>query len=182
MKKTLILLIIVVTTITLGAQPYRSYFDNNNMKNQIFMEALGNGIKYSLNYERHILQKEKFNMTTRIGWGYYLLGDETMSIPFEFTGYFGDGAAHLETGLGVTFCRHKEPIFPSESYTLFPNFEYTDEKVSQFIYSFRLGLRYRRYFSSHVFRIGITVLLDPDSEDLLYHPHFPLGISYGYRF
>lgn len=153
------------------------------MKNQIFLEALGNGIKYSLNYERHILQKEKFNMATRIGWVYYPINDETMSIPFEITGYFGDGAAHLETGLGVTYCRYKEPILPTvHNSGLFPDYEYYDEKESQFVYSFRLGLRYRRQFSSHTFRLALTVLIDPSSPDYLYHPHFPLGISYGYRF
>ncbi|MFH2141209.1 MAG: hypothetical protein ABIJ97_02210, partial [Bacteroidota bacterium] len=67
-------------------------------KNSYYVELLGNGILYSLNYERMIYQKNKMKLSARIG----IESCEFLrfSIPVEFNCNIGKRKKNLEFGLG----------------------------------------------------------------------------------
>ena len=76
--------------------------------NDVFLEALGSGLLYSLNYERII---DKWNLGLRAGASYFTYavssygksGNLTLvSFPLLASYYLGWGSHHLQLGLGAT--------------------------------------------------------------------------------
>lgn len=75
-------------------------------KNSFYVELLGNGAVYSINYDRIFPLKEKFALTARIGANEYH-GSSTDELSFNFLGGLGilNGGprSFLEAGVGFTY-------------------------------------------------------------------------------
>ena len=70
--------------------------------NNLYFELGGNGIYYSVNYERNILSASKLQLNTRIGLT--TIGIENIGLPFEANVLFGkeEQRSFLEIGIGGT--------------------------------------------------------------------------------
>jgi hypothetical protein len=154
----------------------------DTLKNQVSLEIFGTGIKNSIGYERLLVQRPKINLASRIGMGYYPENDETVSIPFEFTAFWGSNKSFIETGLGLTWCKFikyntgPRPAVLGDVYS-------STIRESQLLYSFRFGYRYQKPNRRNTFRIGITFLFESSDGDIsIFYPLFPMGVSYGFRF
>jgi hypothetical protein len=75
-------------------------------KNSLYFEILGNGVIYSINYDRIIPLKNKMAMFLRVGGNQYH-GKDTDKLSFNFLGATGilyGGPLHfLDTGIGYTY-------------------------------------------------------------------------------
>lgn len=75
-------------------------------KNSLYLEILGNGVVWSINYERIIPLKEKMSMFLRIGGNEYH-GEDTNDLSFNFIGaagiLFGGPKSYFESGIGYTW-------------------------------------------------------------------------------
>lgn len=78
-------------------------------KNSIYMEALGNGVVYSVNYDRILPVGEKLAITLRLGANEYH-GEATDTLSFNFLGAAGmlyGGTRHFFEGtIGYTYFMH----------------------------------------------------------------------------
>lgn len=135
-------------------------------KNTLFVEALGNGLIYSVNYERFVAPR----IAIRIG-GEYLGGSfdssESVSLglfPVMGTVLLGEGTHHIELGAGLTFA------------TANVDLDELGELDAAALPTATIGYRYQKPEPGFIFRIGFTpVVLD---ERVL-----PWGgISLGYAF
>ena len=75
-------------------------------KNSIYFEILGNGVAYSINYDRIIPLKNRLAMFLRVGGNEYH-GEDTDKLSFNLLGATGilyGGPKHfLDMGVGYTF-------------------------------------------------------------------------------
>ena len=130
--------------------------DWEDYPNAVYLELLGNGIPYSINYERRVYGSGYFKLYGRAGLGVVAYSDlYGGTIPIECSVAFGN-KNNFETGIGCTL-----------AFTSFDGFD-----------SPRIPLRigYRLEIDEFLFRFGLTPFFDHGS-------FFPmLGLSFGKRF
>lgn len=152
--------IILIHLVTQG-QDLNTKDQINVRRNTFFIEALGNGGNYSINYDR-LIGKNKPVTSIRLG----LIGKvnyESSSIPIEFNMLFGSNTHKVELGLGFT--------------GIFDNFDF--EKM---LLLFRFGYRYQPREGGLFFRTGITpfiTLINIENENKV---KFWGGLGVGYTF
>ncbi len=94
----------LLTGIAFGAHAQQ----NNELlqKNTFYLELVGNGMFYSLNYDRILVVQQNWKMSGRIG-GMYLPGldyndRQMIGLPLEVSYLRGRNKHYLEVGLGFT--------------------------------------------------------------------------------
>jgi hypothetical protein len=150
-------------------------------KNSIFVEFMGNSIFYGINYDRILIDKEKWKFTGRLGFSYQYYRSHQYSrfiIPSEFTFLFGKTRHFFETGLGVTY----------DVYTAPKANNVIGGEVKHYGYIFsRFGYRYQRPQGGFFFKAGLNVAgpLTKYSRYAFYYSEFIWvygGVGIGYTF
>lgn len=135
----------------------------DSLKNTLFLELFGNGIYYSVNYERQFSHQ----FVARGGLSFY---HNTIVVPLTFGKFFGKKKNHFELTAGVDF----------RSY--YDTFELARE--NEILITGFVGYRLQNLAKFFLFRIGLTPFIyiyDIEGElstDILISG----GLSVGYRF
>lgn len=86
-------------------------------KNAIYFEFAGNGLIFSVNYERLLFQKRLMHLRARVGAGRfpgshrgYLEWDGFFTLPVEINALIGKRNNFFEAGIGNTFSSSKDGI------------------------------------------------------------------------
>lgn len=149
--------------------------------NSVQLEAGGHGLFYSLNYERVLINRNRFKTTAQLGVSYYpaSTGVRDVWLPVSINEIVSFGNHHLEIGLGMVPIR--EALRDSENIA-------TEWYWSGMV-SGRIGYRYQKPDGQFLLRAGFTPLaevngLDPTIRFIRKRIEFhPLaGISVGYAF
>jgi hypothetical protein len=153
-------------------------------RNAIYLEFLGNGLMYSINYDR--LFTESFGM--RVGASYSTPAGHFVTFPLMANYFVSWGSSKLEMGLGA--CVILQPEYQSVSFMAA-----TDEDIrgNGVLATATLGYRYQPTDGGFVFRVGVTPFYGKFSHDISPTPYedvtedvyrFRLsgGISVGYGF
>ncbi len=152
---------------------------NEAAKNGVYVELLGNGMIYSVNYERFLNEK----ISIRAGGGTLSVNGIFLLLPlsinmttFPILGnyFYGAGNSKLELGAGVVLGSAKVvSIFDRER----------ERRKTIFELTAFTGYRYQRPDGGFLFRVGLTPFL-PLSGDENRHGGLVLsgGISFGYAF
>ncbi len=134
MKKFLLLFLFAF--IIIGAANAQS-IPTSVQKNTVFLELGGNGVYYSLNYDRILLAKTNWKLVGRVGAMYHTHFAQRAAIPLELSYLRGRKNHHLEFGLGVT------PL-----YEFFQRVERDQNQAllinTALLYSSRIGYRYQK--------------------------------------
>jgi len=73
--------------------------------NSVYVELIGNGIMYSVNFDRVIKTRDRMKFSARIGFSYVDIGlfdeIEGVVVPIELLGWVGD-KGHFEFGAGLS--------------------------------------------------------------------------------
>jgi len=146
-------------------------------RNAVFLELLGNGGVYSINYERMVNDRLGIHLGYGV-WSSPLFFQGTppnryQSVPVSVSYLFGSGERKLEIGGGVTFGRG---MF--------------DRGSGGRDFSFRsltavVGYRSQPRRRGYLFRAGLTPFYSfEDGEEAYPDPGFTFsaGVSFGYRF
>ena len=147
---------------------------SGDSRNAVFVELLGNGGAYSLNYERQLTD----SLGVRVGYATWTnadlfpLGslDHYETVPVTVSYLLGRGERKLELGGGVTF--GKRTPYTSNSDRSF--------RTLTAIIGYRSHPR-----KGYLFRVGLTPFYSfEDGDDAYPDPGFTfsLGVSFGYRF
>jgi len=137
MKTRIIISTFLIYSLSISAwgQDASNKESNFAKRNSLQVEALGNGFYlFSLNYERIILNGNRFKTAGQIGFGG--IGSDEINIPVVINEIFSFNDNHLETGFGIV-------LSGTNSYAL----------------TGRLGYRYQKPDSHFVFRIGCTPII-----------------------
>jgi len=163
--------LITLTILSILISASQSNAQNSNTtykKNQLYLELAGNGLVYSVNYERLLTE----NFTLRAGIGYtpgLILAEGTfIQIPVTASYLLGGQSSKLEMGLGATFFSGQDVEFLGID----------AEDFSVVLVTGILGYRYVSR-GGFVFRIALTPFYSSESE-----PNFNLygGLSFGFMF
>lgn len=134
--------------------------------NDIYVEAGGNGLFTSLNYERQLTKKP--GIGARVGVGFYTEDAFYLTIPVAVSYLFklkGDNS-FIDAGLGVTWARVNAALFRKS----------TRYEVDHFL-NVVPNIGYRKHTRNDLmWRINITPIINDDA----FTPW--LGISFGKRF
>lgn len=137
--------------------------------NAAYLELLGNGLLYSLNYDRFLTA----HLTGRVGLFVLAAQDSdgegsgaVLATPVLVNYLFGRGNHHLETGIGATLLAGAIEDLEDE----------VDESFSGAVGTATLGYRYQRPGGGFVFRAGVTPFFGAGGIA----PWF--GVSFGYSF
>ncbi|AHM61553.1 hypothetical protein D770_16495 [Flammeovirgaceae bacterium 311] len=145
-------------------------------KNAVYLELGGNGVFYSLNYERMVYQKGMFKSAARIGFSTFPKKIETetktywnAALPLELLGLIGRSKHHLEFGVGYTPYYYADTKFEVGS----RGFEFDRYRFTAIV-PFRIGYRYQNPDGGFLFRVGYMPTMD-------FHPdrHQPWNLVYG---
>lgn len=157
-KKILTILAFGITMFCFG----QSHFKKNNL----YLEAGGNGFFGSLNYERQLTKQP--GLGARIGVGFYP-GDAlhvTFPIGINYLFKLKRENAFIDAGLGVTWTREEETYMGN-------NHHYTGDYFASFVPS----IGYRKHTANNVmWRISVTPVANKNG----FAPW--LGASMGKRF
>jgi len=151
--KTLILLFVCISIHCICfAQDAAKNPNQSISKNTIFGEFMGNSLVYGINYDRILVNKEKWKFTGRVGFGYLYVRQDKYSIfylPTEFSFLIGRTKHFFETGLGVS--NYVETI---------PKAYNSNAQVKHYGYLFsRFGYRFQRPHGGFFFKGGINPML-----------------------
>jgi len=140
-------------------------------RNSIQFELFGNGILYSINYERILNKKTSYQFCSRLGFT-YLPNTATSQSSLGFTGEFnllmGKKNKFLEIGSGFTYWNNTEDYYYSTGF-----------------YVPRIGLRYKFPNGKSFIRVGFTPLININTDSRVnVTPKFsPFGgLAIGYSF
>lgn len=141
---------------------------NKNLKNTVFVEALGNGLFGSINYERQLTKEP--GLSLRAGIGFYTEYDFYLTLPFSIQ-YLIDLNRNnfIETGIGYTRAdAGADDIFNNESV-----------KNSDNLNNLFLSVGYKKHFGKDwMWKANFTPLITNNKEVTL--PW--IGVSIGKRF
>jgi hypothetical protein len=174
MKRCLVLLLLV-----LAAGPAHGQVEEDRSRNAAFVELLGNGGLYSLNYDRLLTD----NVSLRAGFARWtaddLFGSEAQkhftTVPLLANYLVGSGTGRLELGAGVLLGRRRQDWGGGGTET-------TESFVSL---TGVLGYRHQPRGRGWMFRAGVTPFFGIGDEDVAYpDPGFTasIGLSGGYSF
>jgi hypothetical protein len=135
--------------------------------NAVYLELAGNGLLYSLNYDRLLAPK----IAARVGvMGLGAASDTSsaavLAAPLMVSYLFGEGNSHFETGIGV--------MLAAGAVDEVEGFE--DESFSGAVGTATVGYRYRRPGGGFVFRAGVTPFFNTSGIGPW------IGLSFGYGF
>lgn len=176
MKRKTLLAFLMLTPTLLLAQELQ-------VRNSFYVEALGNGITYSLNYERFIASGQLTALAVRGGlsvqrYDYVVNNYFTFCTPFEVNTLFHQKNEHMiELGIGCTpFLAHKE------YQDIFGNSRAYKEYEFRYIFSGRIGYRYQPYERGFMCRIAMVPLFTQSTQGPLNEINLWFGVSAGYSF
>lgn len=159
MRKRILTILALFTTMLCFGQ-------KNFKKNDIYLEAGGNGLFGSLNYERQLTKRP--GLGVRAGIGFYTEDVFHLTIPVSINYLFKlkKDNSFIDAGLGVTWTRNEETFIGN-------NHHYTGDYFASFIPS----IGYRKHASKNImWRISITPVANKNG----FAPW--LGASLGKRF
>lgn len=162
----------------LFAVVFSSMAQSSSAKTSFYLELLGNGGPYSLNFEQYLFS----NINGRVGFASWTnevdFGEESFfTIPIMANALFGEKNSKLELGAGVMLGR--KSFKPTSSL----GEEERKESISNL--TGVIGYRYQRPAGGIIFRAGLTPFLAlGDEEDPYPDNGFSLsgGLSLGYNF
>ena len=173
----IVLLLVSITLIhTAKAQ---TEFCNEINKNSVYIELGGNGVLYSLNYDRFFEISNRLKASCRLGFHYSENlndnGNRFIGFPIEISGLYSifKNKHFLEIGTGLTFMNDNDFSM--------------DNKAQVFIWVLRAGYRYQKPEGGLFLRLGFTPMYDfyvmnPMSH-IDYHSWFLFGgVGIGYTF
>lgn len=142
--------------------------------NSNYIEILGNGGLYSLNFDRILFHRRIFKISGRIGASVFPVGyNLEQSYVIENNYIFFESPHHLEIGPGLTLQRKYNPSCQDETV-------YKWESV--WFGMMRLGYRYQKDEDGFFFRFGLTPVLYrqyPCAVDIPPANWFWLGVAVG---
>ena len=152
-------------------------------KNNAQLELGGHGILYSVNYERFIINKEKFKTAIQLGVAYYppFTGLRDVWIPVGVNEIISFGKHHIEAGIGTIIIRESTRGVDNQA---------VDWDWNGF-FSGRLGYRYQKTDGKFLWRAGFTPVIESTLFDhataipreSLFIAFYPLAaLSVGYSF
>ena len=121
MNKIIFSIFILLLTIQVKGQNVEHL--NLSSRNTVYVELLGSGGIYSVNFDRILIPSDTFNVAGRIGLTYLPVIEEfndhpTIGFPFEISFLFGEKNGKLELGIGATYFYAFEEL-KNSSYTIF---------------------------------------------------------------
>jgi hypothetical protein len=140
-------------------------------KNSFQAELFGHGLLYSINYERIIVNGQRFKTTGQLGMAYYppSTGYIDIWIPLVFNELLSFNKHHIELGFGH--------IFTNEAIRLFDKAVYKREWGG--FLTARLGYRYQKPQGRLIVRAGFTPIFEYRD---FFEIHPSGGVSIGYSF
>lgn len=152
--KTALQLFLISLSITLLHMESNAQTENptDYPKNSVYLEVGGNGVLYSINYDRLFQTPKMGKYAIRIGYGFSKNFNNNRLIintfPFEITGLYSlkNEKHFFEVGPGITG-------FYRARYT-------TGDKLTLLLFTARIGYRYQKSDGGTLFRIGFTPLYD----------------------
>mgnify|MGYP002638066453 FL=1 len=167
--KKKISIILMIFEMLLGVIAFGQENNNKkNLKNTVFVEALGNGLFGSINYERQLTKEP--GLSLRAGIGFYTEYDFYLTLPFSIQ-YLIDLNRNnfIETGIGYTWAdAGADDIFNNESV-----------KNSDNLNNLFLSVGYKKHFGKDwMWKANFTPLITNNKEVTL--PW--IGVSIGKRF
>ncbi|MEZ7945970.1 MAG: hypothetical protein QMC07_09380 [Flavobacteriaceae bacterium] len=167
MNKIKFLIICLFVSIISFAQENQKS-NSGNLKNTVFVEALGNGLFGSINYERQLTKEP--GLSLRAGIGFYTEYDFYLTLPFSIQ-YLIDLNRNnfIETGIGYTWAdAGADDIFNNESVKNYDNLN-----------NLFLSVGYKKHFGKDwMWKANFTPLITNNKEVTL--PW--IGVSIGKRF
>ena len=167
MNKIKFLIICLFVSIISFAQENQKS-NSGNLKNTVFVEALGNGLFGSINYERQLTKEP--GLSLRAGIGFYTEYNFYLTLPFSIQ-YLIDLNRNnfIETGIGYTWAdAGADDIFNNESV-----------KNSDNLNNLFLSVGYKKHFGKDwMWKANFTPLITNNKEVTL--PW--IGVSIGKRF
>ncbi len=152
----------------------QSYLPNNSSRNSFYLEVLGNGLLYSINYDRILKEKEKSAWVGRIGITYAPPPDQGPGILAELNLLLGSSNHHFELGAGSTYYY----LFNKKDETL------SNPDISLLFFTTRIGYRFQKKEGGFLFRAALTPLyaVNVDQDIVQFEKNFILygGVSIGY--
>ncbi|HEX8696164.1 MAG TPA: hypothetical protein VF746_27350 [Longimicrobium sp.] len=142
-------------------------------RNAVYVELLGSGLLYSINYDRLITP----SVAGRVGFMFVRAEDDsgdsgTIAIaPITASKLWGNGSSHFETGVGLAVAT------ADFDFGELDDFDEDADLSSTTVYGTGvLGYRYQRPGGGFLFRVGLTPIFTTND----FAPWF--GLSFGYAF
>lgn len=134
-------------------------------KNHLFLELFGNGILYSVNYERLLSD----NFASRIGYSY--MPDLIYStIPITASYIMGSGSSKAEAGMGITITTSIfEGVFGKRK-----------EKQTYLLLTGVFGIKYYRPRGGYTVKITFTPFYSPHLKPSRFQLYGGISIGYGF--
>ena len=149
--------------------------DKKHSGESYYFELAGNGFLYSLNYDRLLLEKEKFKIAGRIGLTYMPYWEAMTEVrgpgmPLEVNFLLGKHSDFLELGAGLTYFYFTQPYDHT-------NYNFLMENL-------RIGFRHQKKEGGLLFRVALvpisTFPIDPRFDDDGWIIPYYAGISIGF--
>lgn len=134
-------------------------------KNSVQFELGGHGLFYSINYERIIINGDRFKTTGQLGISYYPpnTGIIELWIPVVINELISLGHHHIEIGAGYILINEKKNVYIDGEFR---------KRMGGFITG-RIGYRYQKTDHKLFYRVGFTPFIETGPRNSWYF--YPSG-------
>ena len=178
--KHILTIVFVALTVSLYSQEVAKAEKQFLNKNSVQLELFGQGGFYSVNYERVLINQNRFKTTVLIGFSYYektnyhKIGVRShvekktniFLLPVTVNEILSFNKHQIELGVGYLFKISEQSAIEEET-----------ESVKTHYITGRLGYRYQKPNGRLILRAGFTPIYEKDQEIYLWG-----GLSVGYAF
>jgi len=169
MKKILISLLFIAAFHSAFCQDEENNKFQN--KNSVQLDLGGPGLFYSVNYERILINGNRFKTASQLGMSYYppRTGIRDLWMPLGINEIYSFGKHHIEAGLGYIVIR--EALRDPENNP-------SDWYWSGFM-SGRIGYRYQKTGGRLILRASFTPMMEHGTAHE-FHPSGGISVGYGF--
>ena len=163
MKLLILIALLFLTNLDINSAQERTIFPKS--KNHLFLELFGNGILYSVNYERLLSD----NFSSRIGYSY--MPDLIYStIPITASYIIGRGSSKAEAGMGITITTSVfDGVFGTRK-----------EKQTYLLLTGVFGIKYYKPRGGYTVKITFTPFYSPHLKPSKFQLYGGISIGYGF--
>jgi hypothetical protein len=173
MSRSLLIIVFFLFVTSLNSQSFSREGGGEGVKNTAYFSFGGPAIYYSLNYERHLVVKEKYSLGLKAGFGTNfspVAFPDEFSIPLGVYFLYGKKKGHLDVSFNITNYFLQQYDYDSGAYS----------KELHLLYVPSIAYRFQKPEGGLMFRAGLSSIININPVTDSFVPWIDISVGWAF--